>query len=110
MDFDQIDGDGDGRISSPEFTRSTLSSLGSSMSSTSAGSSQRSSTGGSTGASTGSSTGGRSGASTGVSGGSQGQGSAELFRQYDRNNDGFLSRDELKAGQGHRSGSGNSQR
>lgn len=95
-DFTQLDSDRDGRVSLTEYSRtSRLNPAASSSSSTS----------GAAAGSASSSTGGRSGATTGVAGGSQAaQNPAELFRQLDRDSDGYLSRTELEAAPGKSSG------
>ncbi len=80
INFEQLDSDRDGRISQMEYTQSSSISQ--------PGSTDRSSVSGSAGV-----------GGVGRSSGSQaGQNSAETFRQLDTNHDGYLSRDELKAG------------
>lgn len=87
--FEQIDADGDGRISLSEYTRSSLVNSGrASQSNTSTGTPGRSSE--------------TTRSSSGTAGGTQTTpSSADVFRQLDRDHDGYLSRRELDAALGN---------
>lgn len=98
--FDQLDSDHDGRVSQVEYTQSALLDAG--RVSTQGSATMQSNTSGTTGAST---TNGGARSSTGVHQGSSQIVPAETFQQIDRNHDGYLTRDELRAAQGNGSGS-----